>query len=90
MAEEDDNVVLRILREIRAEQREIRGDVMLINQRMSSFERHAEDMKESVGYALGPSAHANVAYETTGQRLDRLTERLAGLETRVDQLEKPR
>jgi len=40
--------------------------------------------------ALGLSARANVAYETTGRRLDQLTERLAGLETRVGQLEKPR
>jgi hypothetical protein len=90
MAEDDDNLILHLLREIRAEQGEMRGAMASISERMTSFERHVEDMKESVGYALGLSVHANVAYETTGQRLDRLTELLAGLETRVGQLEKPR
>jgi hypothetical protein len=88
MAEDDDNLVLRLLREIRAEQGEIRGDVASIKERMTSYERHVEDMKESVSYALGLSAHANVAYETTGQRLDRLTEQVAGLRARVEELEK--
>lgn len=83
MTAEDDNVVLRLLREIRADM----GSMTL---RMAAIGRHVEDMKESVGYALGLSAHANVAYETTGQRRDRLTERLAGLEARVEELEKPR
>jgi hypothetical protein len=88
MAEDDDNLVLRLLREIRSEQGEIRTNIASINERMTSYERHVEDMKESVSYTLGLSAHANVAYETTGQRLDRLTEQVAGLQARVEELEK--
>jgi hypothetical protein len=90
MAEEDDNVVLRLLREIRGKldnhDRAFEG----LQGRMTSIERHMEDVKESVSYALGLSAHANVAYETTGQRLDRLKEQVAGLEARIEELEKPR
>lgn len=88
MAEDDDNLVLRLLREIRSEQGEIKGDIAAMRQPMTSFERHAEGVKESVSYALGLSAHANVAYETTGQRLDRLTDRMAALEARIETLEK--
>lgn len=90
MAENDDNLVLRLLRDIRdkLDQHDHRFDEL--GERMGGFERHAEEMKESVAYALGLSAHANVAYETTGQRLDRLTERLSGLEARVKHLEADR
>jgi hypothetical protein len=90
MAEEDDNVVLRLLREIGGEQAGLRASVQTIEGRITSIERHMEDVKESVSYALGLSAHANVAYETTGQRLDRLTDKVAGLEGRIEELEKPR
>ena len=71
---EDDNLVLRLLREMRADQASMRHSMEAILGRMTAMERHMEDVKESVTYALGLSAHANVAYETTGQRLDRLTE----------------
>jgi hypothetical protein len=90
MAEHDDNLVLRLLGEIRGKLDDHDRAFDGMTQHLTSMERHIEDMKESVGYALGLSAHANVVYETTGQRLDRLTERLAGIEARVDELEKPR
>ena len=90
MAEDDDNLVLRLLREIRAEQTGQRATMESIGGRITTIERHMEDVKESVSYALGLSAHANVACETTGERLDRLTEKLSGLEARVEELEKPR
>jgi hypothetical protein len=88
MAEDDDNLVLRLLREIRAEQTTQRSTMQTIGGRITTIERHMEDVKESVSCALGLSAHANVANETTGQRLDRLTEQVAGLRARVEELEK--
>ena len=81
MAEDDDNLVLRLLREIRAKLDDH-------DRSFDAIERHMEDVKESVSYALGLSAHANVAYETTGQRLDRLTDRVEALEARIETLEK--
>jgi hypothetical protein len=88
MAEDDDNLVLRLLREIRGklDAHDRRFDELDLH--MTTFERHVEDIKESVGYALGLSAHANVAYETTGQRLDRMVETIKGLEARIENLEK--
>ena len=64
MGEDEDNVVLRVLREIRAEQSTQRSTMQTIEGRITTIERHMEDVKESVTYALGLSAHANVAYET--------------------------
>jgi hypothetical protein len=87
MAEEDDNVALRLLREIRAEQSTQRSTMEGIGGRITTIERHMEDVKESVAYALGLSAHANMAYETTGQRLDRLSDRMTALEVRIESLE---
>lgn len=90
MAEDEDNLVLRLLREIRGKLEDHDGRFDGLGERMMGFERHAEDIKESVGYALGLSAHANVAYETTGQRLDRLMEEVRGPSARIDRLESPR
>ena len=76
MAEDDDNLVLRLLREIRAEQSTQRVTMEGIQGRITTIARHMEDVKESVSYALGLSAHANVAYETTlneGLRFERRT-----------------
>jgi hypothetical protein len=88
MAEDEDNLVLRLLREIRSKLDDHDRSFEIIGSRMTSIERHMEDVKESVSYALGLSAHANVAYETTGQRLDRLSDRVAALEARIESLEK--
>jgi hypothetical protein len=88
MTDDDDNLVLRLLREIRSEQSGQRSTMESIQGRITTIERHMEDVKESVAYALGLSAHANVAYETTGQRLDRLSDRVTALEARIESLEK--
>ncbi len=87
MSDATDNLVLRLLQDIRTDLKDQRQLIEGLNGRMTGMERHIEDMKESVGLALGLSAHANVAYETTGQRLDRLTDKITGLETRISTLE---
>ncbi len=88
MAEDDDNLVLRLLREIRGKLDRHDGDFEALRLGQAALERQMEDVKESVTYALGLSAHANVAYETTGQRLDRLRDQLARLEARIETLER--
>ncbi|CAN5673607.1 hypothetical protein BH23PSE1_BH23PSE1_01790 [soil metagenome] len=82
MAEDDDNLVLRLLRETRSEQSAMRVSLTAIESRTSSIERHMEDVKESVTYALGLAAHANAACDSTGQRLDR--------QASIETLEKPK
>jgi ubiquinone biosynthesis protein UbiJ len=88
MADESETLVLRLLREIRSEQVEQHTLMVGIDGRMGALERHMDDVKESVAYALGLSAHANVAYESTGQRLDRLTKQVSQLEARLERLER--
>ncbi|WP_333834931.1 hypothetical protein [Rubrimonas sp.] len=87
MTEETENIVLRLLREIRETQRAHSERFDGIEQRMTTLERKMDDVNESVAMALGFSAHANVAYETTGQRIDRLTETVADLRARLEKLE---
>jgi hypothetical protein len=88
MSDADDNLVLRLLREIPGKRDDQDRAFEGLHSRMTPMERHMEDVKESVTYALGLSAHANVAYETTGQRLDRLKEQVERLEARIETLEK--
>ena len=52
MAEDDDNLVLRLLREIRSEQAGERSTMQAIEGGITTIERHMEDVKD----------------ETTGQR----------------------
>lgn len=77
MADDDDNVVLRLLREIRAEQ----GDQ---GRRLVRVERRLDEMHESIATSLGMAAHSNVVVEQFGQRFDEeaLRRRLSDLESR--------
>jgi hypothetical protein len=53
MADDDDNLVLRLLREIRSEQATLRSTMQGIQGRITTIDRHMEDVKESVASALG-------------------------------------
>lgn len=80
MAESDDNLVLRLLREIRAQQSE---DGM----RLLRVERRLEELHDSVGTALGFAAHANVVAERSGEQFDELRAQIESLRRRVADLE---
>jgi methyl-accepting chemotaxis protein len=90
MTDEGSNVVLRLLREIRAQQETQSATMEAIEGRATAIVRHMEDVKGSVGHALGLSAHANVEYETTGQRLDRMHDEIERLTRRIETLENAR
>ena len=80
MTEEDENLVLRLLREIRAGQQ----DQSL---RLIRVERRVDEMHESMTTALGMAAHSNVVVEQMGQRFDEFEDRLVALQRRVSELE---
>jgi hypothetical protein len=80
MAEDDDNVVLRLLRELRAEQQDQ-------SRRLIRVERRIDEMHESMTTALGMAAHSNLAVEQYGQRFDEVEDQLAALRRRVSDLE---
>ena len=69
MSDEEDNVVLRLLREIRAQQVED-------SRRLLRVERRLDELHESNATALGMAAHANVVVEQTGDRFDEIADQL--------------
>jgi polyhydroxyalkanoate synthesis regulator phasin len=76
MANEPDNVVLKLLRDIRASQDEHSEEFKKVRQQL-------DDLSESVTYALGLSAHANVRHESVQKKIDELEKRIKNLESRV-------
>lgn len=80
MAEAYENLVLRMLRDIREKQ----DDDGL---RLRSVERTLQEMKESVAVAMGVAGYASAAVERRGQDFDALQEKVALLERRLAALE---
>ena len=80
MAEEQDNLVLRLLREIREKQ----DDDGL---RLRNVERTVEEIKDSVAVAMGVAAYSSTATQRHGQDMDVLQEKVALLERRLLALE---
>jgi ubiquinone biosynthesis protein UbiJ len=87
MTEDTENLILRLLRDIRAEIGDTKGAVHRIGERMTTLERRMVDVQESVALAVGFSVSANAHYETNAERIDRLTETVEGLKARIAALE---
>jgi polyhydroxyalkanoate synthesis regulator phasin len=80
LAQDDDNVVLRLLREIR-------GDTSDLRLRMAKVERRLDELGDGMTTALGMSAHSNIVVEQTASRIDELQDQIEGLRRRVSDLE---
>jgi len=80
MGEDEDNVVLRLLCEIRAEQSDQ-------SMRLIRVERRIDEMHENMTTALGMATHSNVVVEQFGQRFDEVQDQLNALRRRVADLE---
>lgn len=78
--EEDDNLVLRMLREIRAQQ-------MDDGRRLQRVERKMDELHESVVTAMGIAGLASVATEKHGEGMDEIRDEIAALKRRVQELE---
>jgi hypothetical protein len=83
MAKEPDNLVLKMLQEIRArlDKHEERFDRM--DRRFDDLDRMLDDMAGSLTYSLGFSMQANVRHESVQRKLDTLEQRVKRLEERV-------
>ena len=90
MAEETENLILHILREIRSEQRDVRAEQQDQSKRLIRVERRLDEVHESMTTAPGMAAHWNVVVEQFGQRFDELEGRLAALQNRNTELESRR
>lgn len=87
MVDGDDNVVLRLLREIRAEMAALRDGQTDGNRRLTKIERHMEEMKETLAYSAGIAMHAGVVVERSGEGMDEIRDEIAALKRRVQELE---
>lgn len=76
MADDADNLVLRLLREMRQIQEEHSRKLEGIRR----IEQRLDDLHESTITALGFAAHANVRHENVRKELDELRERIERLE----------
>jgi len=76
MAKEPDNIVLKLLREIREKQDDH-------DKRFSKIDKKLDELSDSVTYALGLSAHANVRHEAVQKKIDEIEKRLKKLEART-------
>lgn len=80
MAEDRNDLMLRLLREIRATQED---DAL----RLRRVERRVDELHESAGVALGFAAHATQTVEGHGQQFDALRDDIEAPKRRVAELE---
>jgi polyhydroxyalkanoate synthesis regulator phasin len=80
MAEEEGNLVLRLLRELRSQQVDD-------GRRLQRMERHLDELRESAVTAMGMAGMASVASEKHGQEMDELRDQLEALRRRISALE---
>jgi phage shock protein A len=90
MADADDNLVLRLLREMRAEMGEIRQDTAELRAGQTALRRQFDELRESALMAFGMAAHANQVVENRGERFDDLQDQIEALRRRVADLEAQR
>jgi chaperonin cofactor prefoldin len=87
MTEDTENLILRLLRDIRAKQDAHDGRFDRIEARVGTLERRMADVQESVALAVGFSVSANAHYETNAERIDRLSQTVESLKARIEVLE---
>ena len=80
MAEEQDNIVIRMLREIRAQQIDD-------GRRLQRVERHVEELRDQMVTAMGIAGLASVATEKHGEGMDEIRDEIMALKRRVQELE---
>jgi ubiquinone biosynthesis protein UbiJ len=87
VTEETENLILRLLREIRADVADVRDTQRRHGERMTTLDRRMVDVQESVALAVGFAVSSNAHYETNAERIDRLNETVEALRARVEKLE---
>lgn len=81
MANEPDNMLLRLLREVRAKQDEHDGRFDAHDKRFDELHKAIEDWKETTATGVGFAAHANI-------RTGALEKEIAELKRCIDRIER--
>jgi hypothetical protein len=83
MAKQPDNLLLEILKEIRADVRSLKADSKKHGEELTTVRTVMQDWQETTATAAGFAMHANVRLEAVDRKLDELARRVDRLE--VDQ-----
>ena len=81
MADEPDNLVLKMLREMRDVLDEVRGKVYEHDSRFAELKKQIEDWQETTSTGVGFAAHANIRTQAPEREI-------ADLKRRIDMLER--
>ena len=76
MAEEPDNLLLRLMRELRDGQLET-------NDRLGKIEQRLDDFQETTVTALGLAGHSNIRHDSIAAEIASIKKRLAKLEEKA-------
>ena len=87
MADEPDNMILRLLRETRSGMGGVKHILERHDARLEGIDRRLGDLTESAALAMGMAAHSPVAQESLGQRLDTMWVELDRVKERLDRLD---
>ncbi|MBP0615041.1 hypothetical protein [Jiella mangrovi] len=83
MADEPDNLVLQLLREIRATLDEHSEEFKSVGRRLDHIDQRLEEVHETLYTVAGAAVHANVRHDTVAERLKTLEERVSRLEEKA-------
>ena len=83
MADEPDNLVLQLLREIRADIGEVKLTFSKHSKRFDRVDQRLEEVHETLYTVAGAAVHANVRHDTVAERLKTLEERVSRLEEKA-------
>ena len=82
MAEEPDDLVLRMLREMREAIQDVRNKVYEHDERFVELRKGIEDWQETTATGIGLATHANI-------RTQHIEDEIADLKRRIERLEQP-
>jgi phage shock protein A len=83
MAGEDDNIILRLLRDIRAKLDEHDGRFDEHDKQFAELRQRMDEVHETLYTAAGMAAHANVRQDAVARELADLRSRIEKLEEKV-------
>ena len=83
VADEPDNMILRLLREIRAKQDEHSSVLSEHGQRLKMIDRRLDEVHETMYTVAGLAAHSNVRHDSVADRLEAIEERVRKLEEKA-------
>lgn len=87
MTDETENLVRRLLRDIRDDLKRQNGRIGGIETRLEGIDRRLGDLNESAALAMGKAAQSHISQESLGLRLDEMRVDLDLMKERMDEMD---